>query len=175
MSESRPFNLSTITTTYEGNGDDEASPRTEMPSPSELVMKLPSISIPSNMKRFGLFSPSSSGELQDVDFNSPHGPKGQIDADEELARQLQAEEDKNQTYKSKPRPAPSIFGLEPTPWEVKSQYTTTTRGGGSTSECWFPDSWTRFGRHISSAASAFFNDTTRGTTQSNEPSRQNVV
>lgn len=161
------FNLSSIVTTYEGNDDGEASPIADTASPSEIFINLASLTIPSNMKRFGLLSPSSWGELQDVDC-------GQIDADEELARQLQAEEDKKQTCKSKPRPAPSIFGLEPTPWEVKSQYTTTTRGGGSTLECWFPDSWTRFGRHLSSTASAFFSDV-HGMTQHNDQPGRNVV
>jgi hypothetical protein len=167
MSSSHTLNLSSIATTYEGNDDGVESPRTDTPSPSEIFTNLPSLTIQSNTKRFGLFSPSSWGELQDVEF-------GQIDADEELARHLQAEEDKKQTCNSKPRPAPSIFGLEPTPWEVKSQYTTTTRGGGATLECWFPDSWTRFGRHLSSTASSFFSDV-HGKTQHNDQPNRNIV
>lgn len=94
-------------------------------------------------QRFGLFSPSGSGELEEVSLSksplsnetlSTHfgmtNSLQQINTDAELARSLQAEEDKKQRRKPRPR--------------------------GSTLECWFEDSMNQLGRRLSETASEFF-------------------
>lgn len=109
----------------------------------------------SRKERFGTFSPSGSGELEEVSLSttsplsdnpthlsnlgaalnyslSIHGfDQRQIDADEELARSLQAEEDKKQQQqRRKPR-------------------------RGSTLECWFEDSIHQLGKRINETAVDF--------------------
>ena len=104
----------------------------------------------SNTQRFGLHSPSGLGELEDVSLSTsplsnnqstetfgrtPFGNninQTQIDADEELARSLQAEEDKKQ-QRGKPRPLMK-----------------------STLECWVEDSMNEIGRQLCAAATDFF-------------------
>ena len=96
-----------------------------------------------NNQRFGLFSPSGSGELEEVSlsksplsneaFSTHFGMTNnlqQINTDAELARSLQAEENKKQRTKPRPR--------------------------GSTLECWFEDSMSRLGRRLSETASEYF-------------------
>lgn len=104
----------------------------------------------SNTQRFGLISPSGLGELEDVSLSTsplsnnqstetfgrtPFGNninQTQIDADEELARSLQAEEDKKR-QRGKPRPLMK-----------------------STLECWVEDSMNEIGRQLCAAATDFF-------------------
>ncbi|KAL7509828.1 hypothetical protein ACHAXN_008653 [Cyclotella atomus] len=110
----------------------------------------------SRKQRFGIFSPSGSGELQEVSLttspsvsNNPSThlsalgnslivsgfDQRQIDADEELAHSLQAEEDKRlqmQQRRRKPKPR------------------------GSTLECWFEDSISQLGKQINESAIEFF-------------------
>jgi hypothetical protein len=108
----------------------------------------------SRKERFGIFSPSGSGELEEVSlsttsplsdnpthlsnletaFNYSLNINGfdqrQINADEELARSLQAEEDKKQQRRKPKR--------------------------GSTLECWFEDSIHQLGKRINETAVDFF-------------------
>lgn len=90
-----------------------------------------------------------------------HGITAQIDTDEQLARQLQAEEDKLKTKYSNPTPVSSLFGLGPTAMEIKSQFTSSSGQRGSTLECWVNDSLAKFGQRVGENAGEFFGKTAR--------------
>lgn len=136
------------------------------------------------------FSPSPSscssggGGLEDVDISSTQlfdvdefavSILSQIDADEELARQLQDEENKKkqqQTPKPKAKVRPSMvesFLGEPFPMEIKSNYTKVSDGSSGSSGGDFSDSvsgsismlttsFKKWGSGITSAATDFFGE-----------------
>mmetsp|Transcript_32866 Transcript_32866/g.69153 ORF Transcript_32866/g.69153 Transcript_32866/m.69153 type:complete len:264 (-) Transcript_32866:105-896(-) len=132
------------------------------------------------MQSFSPTSASSGGALEDVDISMQPfddfaiGIMSQIDADEELARQLQDEEDKKKQQQSKPKAnakvVPSLFESflgEPFPMEVRSNYTrvsdssssgTDVSGSVSGSISMLTTSFKKWGNNISTAATDFFGE-----------------
>mmetsp|Transcript_10931 Transcript_10931/g.19958 ORF Transcript_10931/g.19958 Transcript_10931/m.19958 type:complete len:262 (-) Transcript_10931:147-932(-) len=168
----RQSNLFVDENKVNGSEDPFPSIRTSYP-PSPCAFK------PQGLSLMHSFSPTSS--LEDVDINDISMQPfddfaillSQINADEELARQLQDEENKkNRQPKPKakvnvvPSFADSLFG-EPSPGELRSQYTKVTNSSSSGSD--FPDSvsggismltssFKKWGNGITAAATDFFGE-----------------
>ena len=193
--------------TYMGNDNGEiTSPRVAIPSPSAFFsnMRLPS-SLTSSKKNQhrssplsldGLFSPSSSGEMVDVDLQHSLSDDDLKNVASSVVHNKPCEKEKDSmeetavaakstTQKKAKSPSTSFFGLEPFPWEIKSfgtQTTSSTSNDGppesTSSTSWFSDSiksisnstastfssnqisdsFKKWGKEISAAASDFFNE-----------------
>mmetsp|Transcript_26868 Transcript_26868/g.45794 ORF Transcript_26868/g.45794 Transcript_26868/m.45794 type:complete len:260 (+) Transcript_26868:219-998(+) len=144
-------------------------------------------------------SPDEDTDLQVCDGDEFAILQRQIDADEQLARQLQEEEDKrNQRQKSKPKVVATFVDSwlgEPLALEVKNNYRTVNNGSSGTPEAahrgssleneitesvsrgmsMITNSFKRFGGGITDAATNFFGDDLKMQVKSKDSQYRNAV
>lgn len=143
--------------------DENAVNDSEDPFPSNQTSHSPP---PCALLPRGLSLMHSSSPLEDVDlgmhtFDEFAIIDSQIDADEELARQLQEEENKKSTSKGKPKVAKSLVNSwlgEPLAWEVRSNSGTGFRDSVSEIGDSLASSFKKWGSGMSAAATNFFGE-----------------
>ena len=150
---SRSFEFPSINTVYtNGNDDEKCSPRLSIPSPSAFLSKIRT----ATSSLANALSPSSVMGLEDVDLEpsfsfqeekkivTSNNEETHDESGKEVLDVPEKETARKTTTKPSSSSSNSIFGLEPFPWEVKSNARTskskTQKDVASFSSTWFNSS-----------------------------------